>query len=541
MSRPTSFIVCSQVGFSWPDGTPVLDDLDLTIDTGRIGLIGANGSGKSTLLQLISGELRPTTGTVSVSGSVGRLPQTLPLQTTRTVADLLGVTDVLAAIDRVEQGVAIDDDFTTIGDDWTISDRAVAELHRLGLREPDVLERTIGTLSGGQVVLAGLARLLLRPPAITLLDEPTNNLDRSIWEQLYEAVDHWPGVLIVVSHDRELLEHVDQICEMTATVPGVRLSGIRCYGGGFTFYRDQLAAEQETAERGVRDAESVLKKERRQLAEARIKIDRRQRTGRKAELEHRVPKILAHARKATAQESAGRLRIEGEEKVQQAREALDDAERLVRDDDRIRIDLPDTAVPTGRTVLTLPTAGIDRQPLTVRGPERIALIGPNGSGKTTLLRQILVTEASPVPVGYLPQRLDVLQDNDSVLDNVRTANRAATPQQVRAQLARFLIGKAQVDQRAVTLSGGERFRVTLARLLLADPAPQLLLLDEPTNNLDIDSVDALVDALAGYRGALIVASHDLPFLQAIGADRWWRSAGSRPADGWVDEPHRYPD
>jgi ATPase subunit of ABC transporter with duplicated ATPase domains len=126
-----------------------------------------------------------------------------------------------------------------------------------------------------------------------------------------------------------------------------------------------------------------------------------------------------------------------------------------------------------------------------------------------------------VPAAYLPQRLDVLDDRLTVLDNVRAAAATATPQEIRAQLARFLIRGAQVDQPAGTLSGGERFRVGLARLLLAEPPPQLLLLDEPTNNLDLDSVAQLTDALAGYRGALIVASHDRQFLDELGVQRWW--------------------
>jgi len=125
-----------------------------------------------------------------------------------------------------------------------------------------------------------------------------------------------------------------------------------------------------------------------------------------------------------------------------------------------------------------------------------------------------------VPVGYLPQRLDVLDDAASVLDNVRASG--VPPQQVRAGLARFLVSGDAVHRPTGTLSGGERFRVVLARLLLADPPPQLLLLDEPTNNLDLTSVDRLVEALAAYRGALVVASHDLDFLERIGVQRWWR-------------------
>ncbi|MBN9620181.1 MAG: ABC-F family ATP-binding cassette domain-containing protein, partial [Actinobacteria bacterium] len=265
-----------------------------------------------------------------------------------------------------------------------------------------------------------------------------------------------------------------------------------------------------------------------QLVEAQTKLARRQRTDRKAELEKRVPKIVAHGRRQQAQVSAGKHRLLHEGRLDDARTALAEAELAVRDDRTIRVELPATAVPAGRTVLEVGD-------LVLRGPERVALTGPNGAGKTTLLDAIAgrrphPTEpvaAPPVPVGYLPQRLDGLREDRSVLDNVRAVAPHATPQQVRAGLARFLVRGDRVDQVAGTLSGGERFRVTLACLLLADPAPQLLLLDEPTNSLDLDSVGQLTQALAGYRGALLVVSHDEPFLADIGVTRRWTVTGIR--------------
>jgi ATPase subunit of ABC transporter with duplicated ATPase domains len=165
--------------------------------------------------------------------------------------------------------------------------------------------------------------------------------------------------------------------------------------------------------------------------------------------------------------------------------------------------------------------------LDLRGPERVALTGRNGAGKTTLLRT-LTGELPPahgqatvhVPLRYLPQRLDFLDEQASVLDNVARLTPHATANRMRAQLARFLFRGGRADQRVGTLSGGERFRAALAGLLLAEPAPQLLLLDEPTNNLDLLSVNQLVQALAAYQGALIVASHDLPFLQDLAITRW---------------------
>jgi ATPase subunit of ABC transporter with duplicated ATPase domains len=154
----------------------------------------------------------------------------------------------------------------------------------------------------------------------------------------------------------------------------------------------------------------------------------------------------------------------------------------------------------------------------IQGPERVAIIGPNGVGKTTLVETIVGDSGGQV--GYLTQRLDGLNDHATVLESVRSGT--ATDGELRSRLARFLFRGDSVERSVVTLSGGERFRVALARLLLADPPPQLLVLDEPTNNLDVQSVAQLVDALRRYRGAVLVVSHDLDFLGRLGIDAWYR-------------------
>ncbi|MDX2642573.1 ABC-F family ATP-binding cassette domain-containing protein [Streptomyces sp. PA03-1a] len=520
-----SSLGCSGLSFRWPDGTPVVDGLSLTIGRGRTGLVGANGTGKSTLLKLLAGRLPPTRGSVTVGGSLAYLPQDVTLDTALRVDQALGIAERRAALRAIEAGDAGEEHFETVGDDWDVEERALATLGSLGLGGLE-LDRTVGRMSGGETVLLRLAALLLGRPDVLLLDEPTNNLDLFARRRLHETVGSWrSGVLVVVSHDRELLERVDRVAEL-------RAGSVTWYGGAWSDYEGTVAAQQETAGRALRAAEADVRRQRRELEEARIASDRRRRHSRKMDAQRRAPRIVAGERKRSAQESADRLRGVQEERLAQARERREAAADALRDDAEIRVDLPRTAVPAGRTVLTLrglrPRFGRLRQgDLHVHGPERVALVGRNGAGKTTLLRT-LTGELTPlsgearthVPLRYLPQRLDVLDEELSVAANVTRVAPGVGENEIRARLARFLFRGARAEQPAGTLSGGERFRAALAASMLATPAPQLLMLDEPTNNLDVDGVRQLTTALASFRGALVIASHDLPFLESVGITRW---------------------
>src|SRR5689334_7363886 len=184
MSSPQSGIVCTDLAFAWPDGTPVFAGLSVALGSGRAGLVAPNGAGKSTLLRLVAGELRPTAGAIAVTGRIANLPQTLILDADRTVADILGVAPALAALRAIEAGDERAEMFAAVGDDWDVEERALAILDRLGLDGVD-LERTVGALSGGQATLLGLASRLLQEPDVLLLDEPSNNLDIDARERLY--------------------------------------------------------------------------------------------------------------------------------------------------------------------------------------------------------------------------------------------------------------------------------------------------------------------------------------------------------------------
>ncbi|MCW2858896.1 MAG: transporter related protein [Actinoallomurus sp.] len=522
---PSTSVTCSALSFQWPDGTTVFDGLSVTIGRGRTGLVGANGTGKSTLLRLLAGLLRPSEGSVTVGGSLAYLPQNITLDTTLRVDQALGIAGRSTALRAIEAGDVNEEHFDAIGDDWDVEERALATLGSLGLGDVE-LDRTVGQLSGGETVLLRLAALLLERPDVLLLDEPTNNLDLFARRRLHEAVESWrSGVLVVVSHDRDLLERVDRIAEL-------RAGSVSWYGGGWSAYEEAVATQQEAAGRMLRAAEADVRRQKRELEETHIKLARRQRLSKKMDAERRAPKIVAGERKRSAQESAGKLRGLQEDRLNEARERQEEAADAIRDDAEIRVSLPHTAVPAGRTVLSvhelrLRFGRLRDGDLHVQGPERIALVGRNGAGKTTLLRT-LTGELTPlsgeakafVPLRFLPQRLDVLDEELSVAANVARMAPGITDNHIRSQLARFLFKGARAEQPAGTLSGGERFRAALAATMLAAPAPQLLMLDEPTNNLDLASLRQLTSALDSYEGALLVASHDLPFLESIGITRW---------------------
>jgi ATPase subunit of ABC transporter with duplicated ATPase domains len=532
-----AFIVCSNLSFSWPDDTPVFQDLSFTVGGGRTGLVAPNGAGKSTLLKLIAGECRPSGGTVSVDGVLGYLPQSLPLSGDLTVAEVLGIAPIIRALDAVESGDASEEHFTTIGDDWDIEERTKAQLDRLGLGDVS-LTRRLDTLSGGQVVSLGLAGQLLKRPDVLLLDEPTNNLDLGARHKLYGVLDDWNGCLLLVSHDRALLDRMDRTAELDQ-------SEVRSYGGNFTAYQEAVRAEQEAAEKTVRNAEQQVKREKREMQQARERAERRASNAARNLDSAGLPKIFAGTMKRRAEESAGKASQTHAARVSDAKARLDEASRALRDEQKIALELPGTNVPAGRTVFRGEHIQVrhgdqavfagDGADLTIQGPERIALTGPNGAGKSTLLRVVngeIEPEGTAIKrfdgrIAYLSQRLDLLDLDRTVAQNLADFAPGMPEAQRMNLLARFLFRGSRIHLPVGVLSGGERLRASLACVLYAEPAPQLLLLDEPTNNLDLVSVGQLESALTAYEGAFVVISHDERFLAEIKVNRWLRLSGGR--------------
>ncbi|TKG69741.1 ABC-F family ATP-binding cassette domain-containing protein [Prauserella endophytica] len=539
-----TFIVCSGLSFSWPDGTPVFENLGFTVGAGRTGLVAPNGAGKSTLLKLIAGEYLPSAGSVTVDGVLGYLPQTLPLDGEPTVAEVLEIAPVVGALAAIEAGDASEEHFATIGSDWDIEDRARAELDRLGLGDVE-LDRRLGTLSGGQVVSLGLAAQLLKRPDVLVLDEPTNNLDRAARTRLHAVLGDWKGCLLLVSHDRELLDRMDRIAELE---PG----RLRVHGGNFTEYEAAKQAEREVAEKNLRAAEQELKREKRELQQARERAARRASAGARNNAD--IPRIVRGTLQRRAQESAAKADGVHSQRVEGAKAKVDEADRALREDETMSLSLPDTLVPAGRTVFHGERIQVrhdgralfagDGLDLAIRGPERIALTGGNGAGKSTLLRVMAgltepdsgVMSRAHGRVAYLSQRLDLLDLERSTAENLRAFAPGKATTETMHLLARFLFRAERADLPVGALSGGERLRATLLCVLCAEPAPQLLLLDEPTNNLDLPSVRQLTGALKSYRGAFVVVSHDHRFLSELGVSRRLRLTGGELTETGPPEP-----
>lgn len=517
-------ITLSELAWSTPEGEPLFSSLDLSFDAGRTGLVGRNGVGKTTLLKLISGDLTPQSGTVAVKGTLGALRQAIQVEQTETITDLFGVTAALALLHRAESGEASVDELALA--DWSLKARIASCLGHVGLEAPPAT--ALGTLSGGQRTRAGLAALIFAEPDFILLDEPTNNLDRDGRRAVIDLLRAWRKGAIVVSHDRELLETMDAIVELTSL-------GATRYGGNFSHYRARKAEELAAARHDLADAEkrvTALAKRAQATVERKARKDR---AGQRARQRGDIPRIQLNTMKNRSENTSGDTARLAERRRVQALEDAAAARKRIEVLQPFSVTLASTGLSAGKTVVRMEAASVGYIPgrpiirdlsFTITGPERIAVTGPNGSGKTTFLA-LITGQLKPwtgtvrvmTDFALLDQQISLLEARASIRDNFHRLNPDADENSCRAALARFMFRADAALQTVSSLSGGQMLRAGLACVLGGTPPPSLLILDEPTNHLDIDSIEAVEAGLRAYDGALLVVSHDETFLQAIGISR----------------------
>jgi len=519
-------ITLDGLSYQTPDGRLLFENLSFAIGPGRTGLVGRNGVGKTTLLRLILDERAPMSGAIAVNGRIGVLRQTLVPDEVESVAARMGLDEALARLARIERGDGSENDLSEA--DWLLESRIAEALARVGMVGLD-LSRSVASLSGGELTRVSLAGLLAQEADVLLLDEPTNNLDVATRGVVREIVRGWKGLVLAVSHDRALLREMDRIVELTTL-------GAEHYGGNYDVYAARKALDEQAAARDLAVAQRNAATVERDIQTARETKAKRDASGRRNAARGGTPRIVLGAMEDRAEGSSGRGNRLAEKKRDAAAEELARAGARVERLKVLRFDMPMSQLAAGKTVLVFddvsfgwPGAAasiLSETSLRLVGPERVAVTGANGSGKTTLLRLAageLVpdrgTIARGVPAVLLDQQTALLHDEETLVEAFLRLNPKAAANTARAALARFLFRNIAADKRVANLSGGERLRAAMACTLMAATPPQLLILDEPTNHLDLDSLGAVEAALAGYDGALLVVSHDVDFLDAIGITR----------------------
>ncbi|MDO5105167.1 ribosomal protection-like ABC-F family protein [Capnocytophaga sp.] len=508
----------------------LFSDINLAVNNHeKTALIGNNGVGKSTLLKIIAGELQPTYGQIIVETEPYYVPQIFGQFNHLNIAQVLLIEDKLNALKEILNGNTSEENFNLLNDDWTIEDRCKEALNYWQLNNLD-LSQKMETLSGGQKTKVFLAGISIHQPELVLLDEPSNHLDVSGRQLLYDFIQATKGSLIVVSHDRKLLNLLDTVCELSK-------QGIKVYGGNYDFYKEQKQIENNALSQDIQSKEKALRKAKekeRETIERQQKLDTRAQKGLgKAGL----PKIVSNTLKNSAERSTAKIASVHSEKIGGISQDLQELRSALPDIDKMKFGFGTSALHKGKILFTAKDINFayNTQPLwkdnlnfQITSGERIALKGQNGSGKTTLIKLILgdikpqtgtIYRADNKAV-YIDQDYSLLDNKLKVYEQAQQFNGSSLQEhEIKIRLNRFLFTKDDWDKSCSALSGGERMRLLLCCLTINSKSPDIIIFDEPTNNLDIQNVEILRTAINEYQGTLIVVSHDETFLEQINIER----------------------
>ncbi|MEJ1935037.1 ABC-F family ATP-binding cassette domain-containing protein [Nostoc sp. NIES-2111] len=468
----------------------------------RIALVGNNGVGKSSLLKILAGQVHPSSGSVTKYGSVYYLPQISTIKeaiNTDTVLDLL----------------------SDISDEWW----QIQEILQTQFNTDINLQLPVNNLSGGELTKLFLAIGLSKEPDLLLLDEPTNHMDLQALESLREFLVNFSGTFVIVSHKPFFL---DQVTDVTWELTPV---GLKVYGGNFSYYREQKEIELEAAMRSHEVARKELKRVQTTAMQEQQRAAQTQRNGRAKLLDGSIDRMAAGLIKSKAESSAGTAKKKHEAAVTKATQKVADTKMKTHKVTSIQLEEKNHK---RRNLVNIEGANlwvserllIKNIGLYISSGQRISIIGANGSGKSSLVKAILGTDklttilqsgevslAPSIKAVYLDQTYQLVNRQQTILENMQTANPSLNYQQLRQQLGHFLFKYDDVHKSASVLSGGELARLAIAIISISEI--DLLILDEPTNNLDIETTEQMISALNEYQGAILVISHDIDFLSRI--------------------------
>ena len=540
-------ISIQQISYIHPDKEVLFSDLNFSISKGqRLGLVGNNGCGKSTLLQIIAGTLLPTSGIIIRPDDLFYVPQHFGQYDSLTITQALGIDCKQQALHAILAGETSTDNFAILNDDWNIEERSIAALTSWGLQEFP-LSYPMRLLSGGEKTRVFLAGMEIHTPSIILMDEPTNHLDTSGRQRLYNWVDKSRSTLLVVSHDRTLLNLLPEICELEK-------HRINYYGGNYEFYKEQKELMQQTLVQRIDEKEKSIRMANKIARESAERRDKQNVRGEKRNIKKGVPRIVLNALQSKSENSTAKLNNAHQEKTEKLADERNQLRNSLSPIAKLKTDFNNSSLHTGKILITAtninfsyqydqdtngeykspipnsPETFLWKTPLSfqLKSGDRFRIEGLNGSGKTTLLK--LITGQLQPRTGtlvradftyiYLNQEYSIIDNRKSILEQVYAFNSRRLPEhELKIILNRYLFPASEWDKSCQKLSGGEKMRLAFCCLMIDNNTPDMFILDEPTNNLDIQSIEIITETIKSYHGTVIVISHDNYFVQEIGIEQ----------------------